>query len=85
MTPYAIRFTKEAAKDVDNLSPRQKEKLKVILLGQVALNPRCGKRLIGDLAGFFSLRLSYKDRLVDSVDDESRTVFVHRAKTHYGD
>ena len=85
MTPYAIRFTKEAAKDVDRLPPRLKEKLKVVLLKQVAPNPRCGKRLVGDLAGFFSLRLSYKDRLVYSVDDDSRTVFVHRARTHYGD
>lgn len=85
MTPYAIRFTKEAVKDVDRLSPRLKEKLKVVLREQVAPNPRCGKRLVGDLAGFFSLRLSYKDRLVYSVDDESRTIFVHRAKTHYGD
>lgn len=68
MTPYAIRFTKEAVK--------QK---------QVASNPRCGKRLVGDLAGFFSLRFSYKDRVVYSVDDDSRTVFVHRTRTHYGD
>jgi mRNA-degrading endonuclease RelE of RelBE toxin-antitoxin system len=85
VTPYAIRFTREAAKDVDRLPPRLKEKLKVIVQKQVAQNPRCGKRLVGDLAGFFSLRLSYKDRLVYSVDDESRTVFVHRARTHYGD
>jgi mRNA-degrading endonuclease RelE of RelBE toxin-antitoxin system len=84
VTPYAIRFTREAVKDVDKLPPRLKEKLKVVLLNQVAPNPRCGKRLVGDLAGFFSLRLSYKDRLVYSVDDDSRTVFVHRARTHYG-
>ena len=85
MTPYAIRFTKEAAKDVDKLVPRLKEKLKVVLREQVAPNPRCGKRLVGDLDGFFSLRLSHKDRLVYSVDEDSRTVFVHRARTHYGD
>ena len=85
MTPYAIRFTKEAVKDVDKLQPRLKEKLKIVLREQVAPNPRCGKRLAGDLAGFFSLRLSYRDRLVYSVDDGSRTVFVHRARTHYGD
>jgi mRNA interferase RelE/StbE len=85
VTPYAIRFTKEAARDVDKLPARLKEKLKIVLREQVAPNPRCGKRLVGDLAGFFSLRLSYKDRLVYSVDDDSRTVFVHRARTHYGD
>ncbi len=85
MTPYAIRFTKEAAKDVNKLPPRLKDKLKVVLRQQVAPNPRCGKRLIGDLAGFFSLRISFKDRLVYSIDEGSRTVFVHRARTHYGD
>jgi len=85
VTPYAIRFTKEAAKDAAKLPPRLKEKLKVILQQQVAPNPRCGKRLVGDLAGFFSLRLSYKDRLVYSINEESRTVFVHRARTHYGE
>ena len=85
MTPYAIRFTKEAVKDVDKLPPRLKEKLRVVLQKQVAPNPQCGKRLVGDLAGFFSVRLSFKDRLVYSVDDESRIVYVHRAKTHYGD
>jgi len=85
VTPYAIRFTKEAAKDVAKLSPRLKNKLKIILRQQVAPNPRCGKRLVGDLAGFYSLRLTYKDRLVYSVDEVSRTVFIHRARTHYGD
>jgi len=85
VTPYAIRFTKEAVKDVEKLPPRLKEKLRVILREQVAPNSRCGKRLVGDLAGFFSLRLTYKDRVVYSVDDGTRTVFVHRARTHYGD
>ena len=85
MTPYSIRLTKEAAKDVARLSPRLKDKLRIILLQQVAPNPRCGKRLVGDLAGFFSLRLSYQDRLVYSIDEDHRTVFVHRARTHYGD
>lgn len=85
MTPYAIRFTREAAKDVAKLPPRLKDKLKILLVQQVAPEPRCGKRLVGDLEGFFSLRLSYRDRLVYSIDDDSRTVFVHRARTHYGD
>jgi len=85
LTAYAIRFTKQAVKDIEKLTPRLKEKLKVILQKQVAPNPRCGKRLVGDLAGFHSLGLSYKDRLVYSVDDDSRTVFVHGARTHNGD
>ena len=82
MTPYAIRYTKEAAKDVDKLPPRLKEKLKVILRQQVAPDPRCGKRLGGDLAGFLSLRLTYRDRVVYSVDDDTRTGFIYRARTN---
>lgn len=85
MKPFAVRFTKEAVKDVASLTPRLKEKLKVVIRGQVAPDPRCGKRLVGDLSGFFSLRLSYKDRIVYSVDDKTRTVIIHRARTHYGD
>ena len=85
MKPYTILFTKVAAKDVVKLTPRQKDKLKIVLQQQVAPNPLCGKRLVGDLAGFFSLRLSFKDRLVYSIDEEHRIVYVHRARTHYGE
>lgn len=85
MSSYAIRFTKEASKDVEKLPPRLKEKLKTMLLQRVATNPKSGKRLVGDLSGFFSLRLSYKDRIVYSIEENSRTVFIHRARTHYGD
>jgi len=85
VTPYAIQFTREAVKDVAKLPPRMKNKLKIILQQQVAPNPQVGKRLVGDLSGFFSLRLSFKDRLVYSIDENARTVFVHRARTHYGD
>lgn len=85
MSAYVIRFTKEAAKDVEKLPARLKEKPKIILVEQVAANPKCGKKLVGDLAGFYSLRLSYKDRVVYSIEESGHTVFVHRAKTHYGD
>jgi len=84
VTPYALRFTKEAVKDIDKLPPRLKDKLKIILRQQVAPNPRCGKRLVGDLTGFYSLRLSYKDRLLYSIEEDTRTIFVHRARTHCG-
>ncbi|MCY3022498.1 MAG: type II toxin-antitoxin system RelE/ParE family toxin [Planctomycetota bacterium] len=85
MTPYAIRFTKEAAKDVRKLSPRLQRKLREVLLHDIAVDPFAGKRLVGDLQGFFSVRLTCRDRIVYSIDERSRTVFVHRARTHYGD
>ena len=57
---YEIRFTKEAKKDVAKLSPKLKQKLKKIIQEQIIHNPYEGKKLVGDLTGFFSLRLNYK-------------------------
>jgi len=82
--PYEIRLTKEAVKDVAKLTPKLKLKLKAMLLHNIALAPYDGKQLVGDLAGFYSLRLTFKDRIVYSVDEEAHIVFVHRARTHYG-
>ena len=83
--PYEIRFTKTAFKDVEKLSLKLKQKLKEILLKRVAEEPYSGKKLIGDLTGFFSIRLSYRDRIVYSVDEKKKTVYIHRARTHYGE
>lgn len=85
MTPYEVRFTKEALKDIKRLSPRLINKLKEIILNQIAVDPQAGKKLVGDLQGFYSVRLTYQDRMVYSIDQKNRTVFVHRAKTHYDD
>ena len=85
MRAFAIRFTREAAKDVKTLSPRLKKKLREILLADVATAPFSGKKLVGDLSGFYSVRLTHKDRIVYSVDEATRTIYVHRARTHYGD
>ena len=85
MKPFVIRFTKEAAKDAKKLSPRLKRKLREILLDDVATNPYSGKKLVGDLLRFYSIRLTHKDRIVYSVDVATHTIFVHRARTHYGE
>ena len=85
MKPYEVRFTKEAVKDFHKLTPKLQQKLKDVLSESISKNPHCGKRLIGDLAGFFSYRLTFKDRIVYSVDDAAKTVFVHRTRTHYGE
>jgi len=85
VTPYEIRFTKEAEKDVKKLSPGLRRKLREILLETVAVDPWSGKPLVGDLKGFYSIRLTYRDRIVYSIDEKARIVFVHRARTHYGD
>lgn len=85
MKPFAVRFTKEAAKDVKKLPPRLKRKLREMLLADIATNPFSGKKLVGDLLGFYSVRLTHLDRIVYSIDETTRTLFVHRARTHYGE
>ena len=85
MKPYEVRFTGEARKDVRKLTPKLREKLKAIVSRALAPDPYCGKRLVGDLTGFFSFRLTYQDRIVYTVDDRARVIVIHRARTHYGD
>ena len=84
MKPYDIRFTKEAVKDFQKLTPKLRRKLQEILLHSIAPDPQSGKRLVGDLAGFYSVRLSFKDRIVYSIDENTQTIFIHRTRTHYG-
>ena len=83
--PYEIRFTREAVKDVQKLTPKLKAKLKDILQETIALNPSVGKALVGDLKGFYSHRLTIRDRIIYTVSEDEHTVYVHRTRTHYGD
>ncbi len=80
---YESFFTKEALKDVKKLDPKLKEKLKEIIVNRVADDPTSGKKLVGDLTGFFSVRLSYIDRIIYSVNEKEKKVYIHRTKTHY--
>jgi len=81
---YVIQFTKQALKDVQKLSEKQKIKLKSILTELISVNPHIGKKLVGSLKGNYSYRLNIKDRIVYSVDEEKKCVYIKRAKTHYG-
>lgn len=85
MKSCEIQFTKEAVKDFKKLTRKLREKLKEILVNSIAPDPQGGKRLVGDLTGFFSVRLSFKDRIVYSIDETNRMVFIHRVRTHYGE
>lgn len=82
---YAIRITRRAEKDVGQLTPKLRAKLYDILTEVIAKNPYQGKKLIGDLAGSYSYRLSYKDRIVYSIDPQHHMVYVERGATHYGE
>ena len=82
---YEVRFTKEAKKDVDKLTPKLKKKLKSIIQDTLSISPYSGKKLVGDLTGVYSIRLSYQDRILYTINDEQKLIYIHRAKTHYGE
>ncbi len=82
---WEIRFTRQARRDVDRLPPKLRAKLRDILLEVLTHNPYEGKKLLGDLAGSYSYRLTYKDRIVYSLDEEHRIIYIERARTHYGE
>ena len=88
MTPqpgYTIRITRQARKDIEKLDPHHKKKLQDILTEVIAKNPYEGKKLLGDLAGSYSYRLTFKDRIVYSINEAQRVIYIERARTHYGD
>lgn len=83
MTPgYEIRITRRAEKDIQRLPPKLKTKLYDILTEVIAKDPFQGKKLIGDLEGSYSYRLTYQDRIVYSIDSKNKIVYVERARTH---
>ena len=82
---WEVRFAKQATKDVEKLSPKLREKLRDILVEVLAQDPSAGKRLLGDLDGSYSYRLTYRDRIVHSLDEKKRILYVERARTHYGE
>ncbi len=85
MAQYEIFFTRQAYKDFKTLSPKLQKKLKEILKEVIAMSPHRGKKLLGELEGNYSYRLSLKDRIVYSIDEQKRHVYLKRVRTHYGD
>ena len=82
---YEIRITRTAEKDIQKLPLKVKSKLHGILTEVIAKDPFQGKKLMGDLLGSYSYRLTYQDRIVYSLNTQRRVVFLERARTHYGD
>ncbi len=82
---YQIKLTKQAIKDYKSLSSKLKKKFKDIAKEVLAANPHGGKKLLGDLKGNYSYRLSIKDRIIYSIDKKKKLVYVKRTRTHYGE
>ncbi len=84
-TQYEIRITRQAEKDIRKLTPKLKEKLYDILTEVIAVDPFEGKKLLGELDGSYSYRLTYQDRIIYSINTKHRIVYIERARTHYGE
>jgi len=82
---YPIELTKQAQKDIAKLTPKLKNKLKDILRHKISVSPYSGKPLLGDLTGYYSVRLSFQDRIVYRIENHRCVVVIIRAKTHYGE
>ncbi len=82
---YEIRITRQAEKNIQKLTPRLKEKLYDILTEVIAVEPFEGKKLLGELDGSYSYRLTYQDRIIYSINTKHRIVYIERARTHYGE
>ena len=84
---WKVVFTRQAQKDAQQLAraglrPKAEELLAIIRRDPRRSPPRFEK-LIGDLAGAYSRRISIQHRLVYQILDEQRIVKVLRMWTHY--
>lgn len=84
---WQVVFSKHAQKDAQKLvsaglKPKAQELL-VILTVDPFQNPPSYEKLVGDLAGACSRRISIQHRLVYEVFNQERTVRVLRMWSHY--
>jgi Txe/YoeB family toxin of toxin-antitoxin system len=84
---WRIVFTRQAQRDAKKLANsglREKTEILLQLLSEDPFRtPPPYEKLVGDLAGACSRRISFQHRLVYQVLQEQRTVKVVRMWTHY--
>jgi Txe/YoeB family toxin of toxin-antitoxin system len=87
MVTWRIVYTKQAQKDAKKIAAAglkpKAEKLLEILSKNPFRTPPPFEKLIGDLLGAYSRRVTIQRRLVYQVLEEVRTVKVIRTWTHY--
>ena len=84
---WSLVYTRQAQKDAEKLAAAglkpKAEALLAILAENPYQTPPTFEKLVGDLSGAYSRRISLQHRLVYQVLDEARTVKVLRMWTHY--
>ena len=80
-------YTKQAQKDAQKLAAAglkpKAQSLLAVLVENPYQTPPPFEKLVGDLSGAYSRRISIQHRLVYQVLDDARTVKVLRMWTHY--
>jgi Txe/YoeB family toxin of toxin-antitoxin system len=84
---WRLVYTKQAQKDAEKLTAAGLKPTAQALLAILAENPYQTpppfEKLVGDLSGAYSRRISIQHRLVYQVLDDAKTVKVLRMWTHY--
>ena len=84
---WKLVYTKQAQKDAEKLAAAGLKPKAQALLAILAENPYQTpppfEKLVGDLSGAYSRRISIQHRLVYQVLDQPKTVKVLRLWTHY--
>jgi toxin YoeB len=84
---WRLVYTKQAQKDAEKLAAAGLKTKAQSLLAVLAENPYQTpppfEKLVGDLSGAYSRRISIQHRLVYQVLDSAKTVKVLRMWTHY--
>ncbi len=84
---WGLVFTKQAQKDAKKLAeaglkPKTIELLEILRKNPLQ-TPPLFEKLVGDLAGAYSRRISIKHRLVYEILEKEKVVKVIRMWTHY--
>ena len=84
---WSLVYARQAQKDAEKLAAAglkpKAEGLLAILAENPYQTPPTFAKLVGDLSGAYSRRISLQHRLVYQVLDDARTVKVLRMWTHY--
>lgn len=82
---WTIKFSRNALKDAKKLRSANLEANVRSLLDILRRNPYEPpyEKLSGNLQGYYSRRINIKHRLVYSVDNETKTIRVVSAWSHY--
>jgi toxin YoeB len=87
MSGWTLFFTKEAEKDSKKLKQASLKDKAESLLRVIELNPLQNpppfEKLVGDLQGLYSRRITIQHRLVYQVLQDEQAVKVLRMWTHY--